>query len=135
MGDFFAAIGMIAEQRIQEAQERGELTNLPGEGCPEPEDELRHVAPELRMAYRILKNANCLPAEVRERQEIQHTVDLLEHCPDERERLQAMRRLRLMLDKMGTSRHAALEAKDEYYQKVLGLLEKHERKAKASKTG
>lgn len=135
MADGFAAIAIIAEQRIMEAQERGEFDNLPGEGRPLPEDDLANVAPELRMAYRILKNANCLPPELAKRKEISRTSDLLENCPDERERLQAMRRLRLLLDRLGADRHAALEAQDEYYQKALALLEKHERNApKVEKT-
>ncbi|MDZ7809777.1 MAG: DnaJ family domain-containing protein [Arhodomonas sp.] len=51
----------IAEQRLQEAEARGELRGLAGEGAPLPLDEDPMMPEELRMAYRILRNANCLP--------------------------------------------------------------------------
>lgn len=129
MADCFAAIEIIAEQRIREAQERGEFDNLPGEGRPLPEDDLAHVAPELRLAYRILKNAHCLPPELAERKEIVQTVELLENCPDEKRRFQAMKRLRVLLDRLGANRHAAMESQAAYYEKALSVLEKHERRA------
>lgn len=128
LSDFFGAISSIAEQRIREAQERGEFSNLPGEGKPLPEEDISHVPPELRMAYRVLKNANCLPPELEQRKEIGLLADLLETCPDEKTRLKTMRRLRMILDKLGEGRHMALEAHDEYYQKTLAILERHERK-------
>ena len=56
----------IAERRIQEAIERGEFDDLPGKGKPLHlgEDD-RSVPEELRMAYRMLKNAGLLPPESR----------------------------------------------------------------------
>ena len=52
------------EEQIQESMDRGEFDNLPGKGKPLNLEEDQHVAPELRMAYRILKNANIPPEEV-----------------------------------------------------------------------
>lgn len=54
----------IVEQRIQEAQARGEFDGLPGEGKPLELDDDRLVPHEVRVAYRILKNAGCVPPEV-----------------------------------------------------------------------
>lgn len=127
MGNYFSAIQIIAEQRICEAMENGDLDNLPGMGKPLPEDDLSNVPEDLRMAYHILKNAGCIPNEVAERKEINSLSDLLDHCQDEKERIGAMRRLRFLLDHMDGQRHVAIEARDEYYQKVLAKLERHER--------
>lgn len=127
MANYFEAINMIAEKRIAEAMDNGEFDNLPGAGKPLPEEDLSHIPPELRMAYRILKNAGCLPPGVADRKEISQLSDLLENCADEKARVEAMRRLRFLLGRMNDRRHASLEAQDEYYQKVLARLEKHER--------
>jgi hypothetical protein len=54
----------IVERRIQEAQARGEFDRLPGEGRPLELDEDRLVPEEVRVAYRVLKNAGCVPPEV-----------------------------------------------------------------------
>ena len=54
----------IAEQRIQEAVARGELDNLSLKGEPIPLEDLSAVPEELRMGYKILKNAGVLPEEL-----------------------------------------------------------------------
>jgi hypothetical protein len=54
----------FAEQRIREALEQGEFDNLPNAGQPLNLDEYFAAPPDLRMAYSILRNANCAPAEV-----------------------------------------------------------------------
>lgn len=126
MPDYFAAIQSIAEQRIREAQEAGEFDNLPGAGQPLVIEDLSHVPPELRMAWKVLKNAGCLPEEVANRKEIGNIMDLLDNCQDEKVKLAAMRKLRLLLERMqsGRVRHALLEASDEYYQKALARLQR-----------
>lgn len=57
-------LDLIAERKIAEATERGELSNLPGEGQPLQLDDDGMVPEDLRMAYRILKNAGLVPPEV-----------------------------------------------------------------------
>ena len=52
------ALEWIAEQKIAEAVSQGELDDLPGAGQPLDLDEDALVPEELRMAHRILKNAN-----------------------------------------------------------------------------
>ena len=54
----------IAEQRIAEAIAKGELDDLPGAGRPLDLDDDAHVPEELRLAYRILRNAGYVPPEV-----------------------------------------------------------------------
>lgn len=126
MPDIFGAIQFIAEKRISEALENGEFDNLPGAGKPLKIEDDSHIPPELRMAYKILKNANCLPEEIAQRKEISSLTELLDKCEDEKARIGAMTRLRLLLEKthFGAARHAALEANDEYYHKALACLER-----------
>ena len=79
----FSAIQIIAENRIREAQQNGEFDNLPGMGKPLEFEDDSNIPEDLRMAYKILKNAGCLPPEIEERKEINKLAALLENCPDD----------------------------------------------------
>src|SRR4051812_10797766 len=54
----------IAEQRIREAQRQGKFDRLPGRGAPLDLEEYFKLPVELRLAYSVLKSANCAPEEV-----------------------------------------------------------------------
>lgn len=54
-------IDQLVEQQIRAAQEKGELSNLPGEGAPLQLEDESGVPPELRTAYRLLKNSGFYP--------------------------------------------------------------------------
>jgi hypothetical protein len=60
----------LAERRIAEAVANGELDDLPGAGAPLQLDDDALIPEELRLAYRILKNAGYVPEEVRALNEI-----------------------------------------------------------------
>ena len=60
----------IAERRIAEAVARGEFDDLPGAGQPLDLTDDALVPEELRVAYRILKNASFVPPEVEALNEI-----------------------------------------------------------------
>ncbi|MDD9982944.1 MAG: DUF1992 domain-containing protein [Gammaproteobacteria bacterium] len=68
----------LVEARIERAIERGELTDLPGQGSPLSLDDDACVAPELRLAYRILKNAGFVPEEIELRREIMGLAVLID---------------------------------------------------------
>ncbi len=107
----------IAEERIQEAMARGEFDHLPGAGKPLPEDDLPGVPPELRMAYRILKNAGYVPEEVRLRREIADVHQLLaEGLASESLATEACRRLKLLLQRLGELRGDNLLLQERYLQ-------------------
>jgi hypothetical protein len=63
-------LDFIAEQRIAEAIVRGELDDLPGAGRPLDLSDDTLIPEELRLAYRILKNAGYVPPEVETLNEI-----------------------------------------------------------------
>ena len=55
------AIRRLAEERIQQAMAQGAFDNLPGKGRPLELRENPFVPPELRLAYKLLKDANFAP--------------------------------------------------------------------------
>lgn len=122
----WSAIQKIAEERILEAEKAGILDDLPGAGKPLPDDLMENVPEDLRMAYRILRNAGCLPPELAERKEISRLVDLLENCNDEKQKLQGMQKLRFMVDRarIREGRSIRIEQDDPYYAKIISRLEK-----------
>jgi hypothetical protein len=59
-----AAFDLLAERKIAEAVSRGELDDLPGSGKPLALDDDALIPEDLRVAYRILRNAGFVPPEV-----------------------------------------------------------------------
>jgi len=116
-----AFIEAIAEERIRAAQENGEFDDLPGRGKPLDLDDDAHVPPELRMAWRVLKNAGCLPPELEAEREIKTALELLANLTDEAERYRQMQRLNLMITKLNESRRRPvfLETEQVYYDKIV----------------
>jgi hypothetical protein len=96
----------LAEQRILDAIAAGAFDDLPDRGQPLNLDDDGLVAPELRMAYRILKNAGYVPEEVRLRKEISEIEALLQTL-DGNERNRAARRLDLLLMRLESRTGAA----------------------------
>lgn len=120
----WSALQSIAERRIQDAAKAGAFDNLPGQGRPLELEDMSHVPEDLRMAYKVLRNAGCLPPELEERKEINRLVDLLEACSDEQERLRGMQKLRFMLDRtrIRYQRPIHVDEDDPYYARILHRL-------------
>ena len=116
-----AFIESLAEERIKKAQEDGEFDDLPGRGEPLDLEDDAHVPPELKMAWRVLKNAGCLPPELEAEREIHTALDLLEAMTDEGERYRQMQRLNIMITKLNESRRRpiCLEMEQAYYEKIV----------------
>ena len=111
----------MVERKIQEAMERGEFDNLPGQGKPLLLEEDSHIPEELRVAYKILKNADCLPPELETKKEIRQMEDLLANIPDEKERYKLIKKINYMimrLNMMG-KRSPLFEEKQIYYKKLV----------------
>ena len=115
----------IAENRILEAIENGLFENLKGQGEPLKLEDESHIPPELRMAYKILKNADCLPPELELRKEIVRLQDLVADMPDTAEKLTQMRRLNFLMMKMNLTRpvSAQLLEHELYAPKILERLQ------------
>lgn len=72
--DIFA---LIAEDKIKTAIKKGELDNLPGKGKPLQLDDLAGVPEDLRMGYRLLKNAGFFDEEAKLGRDIMHLTESL----------------------------------------------------------
>lgn len=120
----FYAFMVIAEERIQQAQRNGEFDNLEGKGKPLVFEDDGHIAPELRMAHKILKNSGSLPPEVDDLKEIQTTRDLLATLTDEDERYRQMQKLNTLVTKVNSRRKRPiqLEEQEVYYERVVGKM-------------
>jgi hypothetical protein len=102
-------LDFLVDQRLEEAVSRGELDNLPGAGRPLEFDDDALVPEELRLAYRILKNAGYVPPEVQDLKELSQLERLVsEGNADAR----AARKLALLKTRIETA----------YYEKVLRRL-------------
>jgi hypothetical protein len=73
----------IAENRIREAMEQGEFDNLPGAGEPLSLEEYFSMPEDVRMAYSVLKSANCRPFEVELLNEIARLEQAVAAAPDD----------------------------------------------------
>lgn len=134
MTDYLSCLQQVAERKISEAVEKGELDNLPGKGRPLELDDDSHIPPELRMAYRILKNSGHVSPEVEQRKEIANIKDLLEECEDEQTLYRQIQKLNLLITKMNEQRRQpiSLEESQVYYRKVVERIKVKKRSSKAN---
>jgi hypothetical protein len=86
----------IAEKKIAEAIARGELDDLPGAGKPLELDDDSNVPEDLRVAYRILKNAGFVPPEVDSLREIGQLERLVEQSPGDPNKVKLLRKIALL---------------------------------------
>jgi hypothetical protein len=100
----------IAERKLAEALERGELDDYAGKGEPLPPDDLAGVPAELRSSYILLKGAGLLPEELELKQDLVRLDTLIAacHADGERETLRKTRsaralQLALLMEKRGSN--------------------------------
>ena len=79
MHDIFAK---VAEFKIREAIEKGELKDLPGAGKPIIIENMAFVPEEDRLAYIIMKNSGLVPNEVSLLKEIESLEKSIDQCQD-----------------------------------------------------
>lgn len=96
----------IVEERIKKAQRRGDFDNLPGAGRPLELTDDRHIPEDLRLAYKVLKNGDCLPPEIELKKEILRTEDLLANVHDEAERYRTLKKLNFLILKLNAGRNS-----------------------------
>ena len=89
-------LDFLAERKIAAAVQAGELDHLPGAGKPLDLDDDALVPADLRVAWRILKNAGFPPPELAERRERVELARLIATLDDDGERRRAAARLALL---------------------------------------
>lgn len=102
----------IAERKIVEAIEKGELQNLCNSGKPIRLEDDRFISEELRIGHRVLKNAGCVPPELELRKEIISLRSLINTIDDDKERLQKIRKLNFSMLKLAELRKKPLNIED-----------------------
>lgn len=107
-------LSWLAEQKIAEAMRQGEFDNLPGEGKPLTIEDLSGVPEELRMAYKVMKNAGYVPEEIQISQDLVRLDDLIAACGDgpelwalQRKRSEQQLRFNMLADQRGLQHNAA----------------------------
>jgi hypothetical protein len=116
----------IVEERILKAQKQGEFENLVGSGKPLKFNENWCIPEELRLAYKILKNADCLPPEIELKKEIKQTEDLLAGMQETSEKYRILKKLNFLIMKLNTIRDTSImfEMPQHYMEKLVGHIEK-----------
>jgi len=97
----------IVEERIKKGQREGAFKNLPGAGKPLKFED-SNIPEDLRMAYKILKNADCLPPEIELRKQIRQTEDLLSGMQDTAERYKILKKLNYLILKLNAAGNASM---------------------------
>lgn len=114
-------IDQIAEQRILDAINDGQFDDLTGMGLPLPMEDNSLVPEELRVSYRILKNAGFLPPEMQLRGDIATVDTLINQACHVEDRAQLSRRRNFLLMQLGLSNsNSALLMEEGYRRKLIG---------------
>ena len=125
----------IVEERILKAQKKGEFENLVGSGKPLKLNENWRIPEELRLAYKILKNADCLPPEIELKKEIKQTEDLLAGMQETSEKYCILKKLNFLIMKLNTIQDTSImfEMPQYYMEKLVGHIEKSKARNKRFK--
>ncbi len=94
----------IVEARILAAQKKGEFDDLPGHGEPLKLRDDSVIAEDLRLSYKILKNADCIPPEIELRHKIKKTEELLQSMPAAAEEYRLINKLNYLIMKLNSTR-------------------------------
>ena len=113
------SLDTIVERRIREAQERGEFENLPGSGAPLALDDDPLVPEDLRVAYRLLKNAGFIPPELSACGEIRELEQLIQAADTDDDRRHLLARLNFLLTRTSVGkRRGSLQVEAEYFERI-----------------
>ena len=113
----------IIEAKIAEAQRAGAFDDLPGAGKPLDLDDDRLVPEDIRMAYRILKNAGFVPPEVEARKEATDLRKLIAATVDQPEKRRVVSKLALLETRLEVRGTGVPRASD-YFAKLVARLDR-----------
>ena len=111
----------IIEKKIKDAQKKGDFDDLPGSGEPIKIEDDSHIPEDLRLVYKILKNANCIPPEIQLRKDIRRMEDMLEGIKDEKEKYRQIKKINFLIMQLNMTRKASplLADTEIYYDKIV----------------
>ena len=105
----FPGFDKLVEERIRRAQMRGDFEKLSGSGKPLNLGDDANIPEDLRLAYKILKNADMIPPEIELKKEILRTEDLLRGMSDEAEKYHTIKKLNFLIMKLNNMRTGSIE--------------------------
>ena len=114
-------IDELADARIADAMRAGQFENLPGVGERVLMEVDGLVPEELRVAYRMLRNAGYVPTEVSVLNEISKVEQLIAGLHEGEHRSRAVKRLNLLRAQLG-ARAESLYSKHRYSNKIMHKL-------------
>jgi hypothetical protein len=100
----------IVEERIRDAQRKGEFDDLPGGGKPITYEDCSLVPQELRLAHKILKNAGFVPPELELKKKIRRAEDLLSGMEETTEKYRILKRINFMIMRLNSMRDGAIDS-------------------------
>ncbi len=115
----------IVEERIKQAQRAGSFDDLPGSGKPLEFGAENNIPEDLRLAYKMLKNAGFIPQEVELKKKILQTEELLSEMEDTADKYRILKKINFMIMKLNTlqNRSIAFEIPQHYSSKIVKQFE------------
>jgi Domain of unknown function (DUF1992) len=117
------AFELIAEEKIRESMRAGAFDDLPGAGKPLTLDDDRLIPQDVRMAYRILKNAGFVPPELEARKEAAGLRQLIAATDDDAARRRALAKLALIETQL-EARGSSLPRASAYFDRIVERLDR-----------
>jgi hypothetical protein len=107
-----SAVDDVIKQWVQRAEQSGALEDNPSHGKPlNMNDGYLDTPEEVRMTYKILKNAGYVPAEVQALKDLAALREALNDCTDEQEKrdlrvkiANTQQKVAMMLERLSTNR-------------------------------
>ncbi len=118
----------IAEERIREAMENGEFDNLECKGKSLDLKDDPFVPEELKIVFRILKNAGFVPKEVELRKEIARLEELLDE--EVGDAYSKVKKLNALIFHLNQIRKGPINIQEEYFPKVAERIKLAKQEAK-----
>lgn len=114
-------LSRIAEKKIAQAINDGSLDCTRFKNKPLVFEDNSFVPEDLKMSYKILKNAGYIPPEVQTRKEIYNLEQLIAKTEDEHARIKQMKKLSFLMMKLDSQRSipSSLNSQQGYYDKVV----------------
>ncbi|MFY4776407.1 DUF1992 domain-containing protein [Metabacillus sp. RGM 3146] len=109
---------IVSEEKIKKAIKEGEFDNLPGMGKPLELEDLSSVPENLRMAYKMMKNAGMQDDEPALKKEILSIQDLIKSCTGEEREIHEKRLLEKerQLEKLFNKRNSLRSPSSAFYK-------------------
>ena len=122
----FTGFEKIVEERIKNGQKNGAFDNLAGSGKPLDFSDEMIVPDDLRIAYKILKNADFIPPEIELKKKILRTEELFAEADDIRDKYKLLKKLNFLIMKLNSmqNRSMAFEMPQHYSSKLVERFKK-----------